>query len=120
MKRGELKIIYDKLSDTEKRAWATEAGYAQFTGMYKYLRNKQDAECYDTIPEALKNVIGQEKLNRLMNENSKSLIGDNLDQSRNTLIKNILNTKDTQKLEQLKKDIISACENQIAWIEVKK
>ena len=120
MKRGELKNIYNKLGASEKRQWAKEAGYAAFTGLYKYLNSKQNSESYDTVTQALNTTIGQERFNRLNNEVNErnSSVADRLDRSRNLLIRDIYNTNDESKLEQLKKDIILACESQINWIKL--
>ena len=121
MKRKDVKVIYDKLSDTEKRAWSKEANYESFTGLYKYLRANQSLECYDSIIQALKIVVGADKFNRLMYEGvgiNNSIIEGSLDQSRNILIKNIFNTKDREKLKQIQNDIELACKNQLERIEI--
>ena len=118
MLRGDLKIIYDTVEDSEKNKWSELAGYKSREGLYNYLRMNHDRHAYQRIVDALVKVIGEAEFNRRVQQinNSKQL---DIDECRRNLIRCILSLDNPDIINNIKNDIIEACNNQVTRLEIK-
>ena len=119
MKRGELKVMYDGITDEEKILWARQAGYKSYQGLYGYLRNKHEDEAYESVANALVVTIGQDRIDKFICEIKElELKVTSIEENTKRLMTQILISQDKVKLEKIKNDIRAACESQITRIEI--
>lgn len=119
MTRGDLKMIYDKVSDDEKKAWAKLANYVSYEGLYGYLRSKPDSVSYEKVVDALVIVIGQDRLDKFISElRAIEMANIDIEEHKKIVIKAIFGMQDKDKLEKIRRDIVSACDSQLLRIEV--
>lgn len=85
LKRGKLKEIYTVLPNSEKTAWAKNAGYSGYQGLVKYISQKGDEVAYSRIVDALRETVGEERFKDLTirehNEKIQSLLDRIYEQS---------------------------------------
>ena len=119
MKRGYVRIIYNRVSDEEKKVWARKANYASYQGLYRYLREKPENQCYTAVVQALVQTIGQARIEEFIGELRKEELNRlNIEDYKHLLIKEIFAVNDKEILEKTRNVILEAYGSQLDKLKI--
>ena len=118
--RGELKNIYDGLSNQEKRRWADNSNYSNYKGLYRYISNSPNEEAYSRVVNGLLKTVGQTRFDGLLN-NGGQLGIQHVFEFKKELKEIIFKCNDENFIKDVKQNIetlINICDNQIERLKL--
>ena len=111
--RGQLKSIYESLSNEEKKEWAERARYNSYQGLYRYVNAYPENVAYDRVVRALNETIGEQRFNDFTSNisgtttiantisNSSDNIQSIIENLKTEVIPEILNSNNIEILEMI-------------------
>ena len=116
MTRGQLKSVYDRIGEDEKKEWSRLAEYSSYHGLFKYLTTKQDTLATEKIINTLISVIGQTRYEKFAA--GRDIEKASTEDHKNLLIKDILGTNDPELIKRLGEEVVTACNNQLGRLKI--